>query len=387
MTTVDSKPDSVETTPTGDGSARGGRRKRVLVGGAVVLAIGAAAGGGVYLWQSHDKVAASSNTTTVLPTAEVIRTNIVSTANEDGTLGYGDSRGVLGGGTGRVTWLPTAGAVLERGNRAYGVDGHNVPLLYGSTPFWRSLQSGMKDGYDVLELETNLHALGYGSGLTVDRSFTAATTKAIKKWQKANSMAQTGVVQPGDAVLEPGAVRVAKVDALLSSPAAGIVYTVTGTQRLVSASLTVSDAQTLARKGAKVQVTLPGGKKVTGTITSIGSVATADSGGASGSASQTGESTENAKITVTVTLPAASAASALDGAPVTIGFTSAEHKNVLAVPINSLLASSDNSYSVKVVDSSGSVRSVPVKLGIFDGDNVEVTGALSAGEKVQVPQS
>jgi hypothetical protein len=188
----------------------------------------------------------------------------------------------------------------------------------------------------------------------------------------------------GDVVLQPGAIRVSKVQAVLAGPASGTVYTASDTDREVTVALPVSEAQTVARQGAKVKVTLPGGKTATGTISSVGSVATA---GTTNSQSQTGQGTENATITVTITLDKASDAGGLDGAPATIHFTSTEHKGVLAVPINALLASADGTYSVNVVDASGAVRSVPVKLGIFDGDNVEVTGDLTPGLKVQVPRS
>ncbi|MEV4641082.1 peptidoglycan-binding protein [Actinoplanes sp. NPDC049548] len=354
-----------------------GRKRAAAIGGAALLVIGAA-GGGAYAWQHHSTAAASTTSTTTLPTAEVIRTELVSRADEDGTLGFGPRRSVLAGASGRITWLPSAGAVLERGDRAYGVDGHGIGLFYGSTPFWRTLRHGMADGYDVLELERNLDALGYGDHITVDRTFTAATKRAVRKWQRAMGMARTGTLEPGDVVVQPGAVRVAEVRASLSGRAGGVVYSVTGTQRQVTADLSVSDAQTLARKGAAVEVTLPGGRKVRGTVSSIGTVAAADA--------SSGSDTGNAKITVTVTLEA-SAVAALDGAPVTVAFASAVHENVLAVPINSLLAASDTTYSVEVVPDSGPVRSVPVRLGIFDGDNVEVTGALNAGDKVRVPQS
>src|SRR5262249_905554 len=101
----------------------------------------------------------------------------------------------------------------------------------------------------------------------------------------------------------------------------------------------------------------------------------------------TGQGTENATITVTVTLEDSSSVGSLDGAPATVRFTSTEHKNVLAVPVNALLASADGTYSVDVVDASGAVRAGPVKLGSFGGDNAEVTGDLTAGMKVQVPRS
>lgn len=103
--------------------------------------------------------------------------------------------------------------------------------------------------------------------------------------------------------------------------------------------------------------------------------------------SQTGEGTQNATVPVHITLDKASGAGDLEHAPVTAGFSSAVHKNVLAVPINALLASSDSNDTVNVVDAAGTVRSVPVELGILAGDKVEVSGSLTAGAKVQVPQS
>jgi multidrug efflux pump subunit AcrA (membrane-fusion protein) len=90
---------------------------------------------------------------------------------------------------------------------------------------------------------------------------------------------------------------------------------------------------------------------------------------------------------VTITLADKGGAATLDGAPVTVGFSSSERRNVLAVPINALLASTGTDYSVRVVDADGTVRPVPVRLGIFDGDDVEVTGDLAEGMKVQVPPS
>jgi peptidoglycan hydrolase-like protein with peptidoglycan-binding domain len=355
-------------------------RRGVLIGGAAVLAIGAA--GGAYAL--HDGKSTATTTTSELPTASVTRTNMTSTVDVDGTLGYGGGYTVLAGGTGRITWLPKAGDVIGRGKRVYGADGRTIPLIYGPTPLWRTLSSGVAKGYDVLELERNLKALGYGDDLTVDRKYTWATAQAVEDWQHDLGRARTGEVAPGDVVLMPGAIRVSKVQAVLGGAAAGTVFTASDTTREVTVAVPVSDAQTVARKGAKVRVTLPGGKQATGTIAEVGSVATAASTNAS---SQTGQGTENATITVTVTLDKSSGAIGLDGAPATVGFTSTEHKNVLVVPVNALLASAGGEYSVAVVDASGAVRSVPVRLGIFDGDNVEVAGTLTAGEKVQVPKS
>ena len=181
----------------------------------------------------------------------------------------------------------------------------------------------------------------------------------------------------------PGPIRVTDVTAVPSGPAAGTILTASGTTRQVTVKLPVS-SQEIAKKGAGVQISLPGGKSTTGHISSVGTVATADKTNAQ---AQTGQSTESATITVMIDLDKPRDAGTLDGAPVTVGFTSTEHKNVLSVPVNALLASADGTYSVNVVDSAGKVTSVPVELGVFDGDNVEVKGNLTEGARVQVPIS
>jgi peptidoglycan hydrolase-like protein with peptidoglycan-binding domain len=356
------------------------RRGRWLVVGAVaVLAVGTA--GTAYALRADAQAAASTDTT--LPTAPVTRTDLSSATQVDGSLGYGDSYTVLGSGFGRITWLPALGKAIVRGKAVYRVDGHPVPLFYGAMPFWRPLESGVTSGNDVLELERNLAALGYGSGMTVDRAFTSATRSAIKQWQHDLGVSRTGTVSPADVVMLPGSIRVTSLTAVPGGPSAGTVLTASGTRRQVTVKMPVS-SQAIARKGAKVRIELPGEKSTTGHIASVGTVAIADKTNAQ---SQTGESTESATITDMISLDRSSDAGTLDGAPVTVGFTSVEHKDVLSVPVNALLAAADGSYSVNVVDDAGRITSVPVKLGVFDGDNVEVTGDLTEGARVQVPMS
>jgi peptidoglycan hydrolase-like protein with peptidoglycan-binding domain len=347
-----------------------------LLGGLAVLAVGAA-------FALHRGGGDGHRVTAAPPTADVVRADLSDRTKVDGTLGYADSYTVLSGGTGRLTWLPDVGDEIRRGQRVYGLNGHRVPLFYGGTPFWRPLRSGMDDGRDVLELERNLAALGYGDGMTVDDHFSAATKAAVEDWQDDMGMSETGVVQPDDVVMEPGAIRVTALRGTAGGHAGGPLLTATGADRQITVNVPVSE-QEIARKGAQVTVELPGGTTATGHITKVGTVATA---GATDAQSQTGQGTENATIPVYVKLDKPSVAGRFDGAPVTVGFTATLHKGVLAVPVNALLATADGRYSVNVADAAGKVRAVPVTLGIFDDDQVEVTGALTPGMKVQVPRS
>jgi peptidoglycan hydrolase-like protein with peptidoglycan-binding domain len=369
--------DRIETAPAVRPRRHG---RRLVIAGVAVAAVGAA-GAVVALTGGSG---GHQTTGVPLATADVVRTDLTDTAEVDGTLGFTDTYTVLGSGRGRVTWLPDEGATIRRGKRVYGVDGHSVPLFYGSTPLWRPLRLGVSTGPDVRELERNLAALGYGDDMTVDEHFTAATAAAVRAWQDDLGVAETGAVSPGDVVMEPSAIRVKTVTATLGGPAGGRVLAATGAERQITVDLPVAQEE-LAVKGARVTVELPGDRSATGHISSIGTVASASD--SSDNPAKTGQDTEDATIPVHITLDRASAAGRLDGAPVTVGFTSQTHKNVLAVPVQALLAAPSGTYEVEVVTATGH-RTVPVSLGIFAGGKVEVTGAgLAPGMKVEVPRS
>jgi len=95
-----------------------------------------------------------------------------------------------------------------------------VPLLYGRLPAWRPLSVGVDDGPDVRQLERNLVALGHDPDrdITVDDHFTRATGAAVRRWQEAAGLEETGSFEQGDAVWQPGPVRVGTLDAYWRSP-------------------------------------------------------------------------------------------------------------------------------------------------------------------------
>ena len=81
--------------------------------------------------------------------------------------------------------------------------------MTGDVPAWRDLQAGAADGTDVRQLETNLQALGFGdASLVVDQHWDAATTAAVRRWQAALGLAETGAIPRGEIVFEPGALRI-----------------------------------------------------------------------------------------------------------------------------------------------------------------------------------
>nr|WSX78515.1 peptidoglycan-binding protein [Streptomyces sp. NBC_00899] len=383
------------TDTTADEAGPAGRmprrrsRRRLVVATAVVVVGGAA--GGIAATFTHDS-SAPAPARPRLATAEVVRTDLVQTQQIDGTLGYAGSFTVVGRTQGTVTWLPPAGQVIGRGNRVYAVDGTDIPLLYGRTPFYRRLGVGVQDGPDVRVLETNLKALGYGADLSVDRHFSSATADAVRAWQHDLGRAETGAVDAVDAVVEPGAVRVSAPVGIVGAAATGDLLALTGTERVVTVAMPV-DQEQLARHGTSVRVELPDGSTTGGRITDVGTVAQAPQGSGTAQSGQT--PTQAATISVRAVLTDPGAASSLDGAPVSVAFTSDRHDNVLAVPVSALLALAEGGYAVETVSPAGraapeeqATRLVPVKLGAFAEGKVEVSGAgLREGMAVEVPSS
>jgi hypothetical protein len=285
-------------------------------------------------------------------------------AVEPGSSGGGGAGAGGGGGgaTGAYTALPAVGQTIGRGQTVYSVNDRPIPLLFGATPLVRQLTTGVS-GEDVKELEDNLIALGYGSRLTADGSFTSADAAAVARWQAALGVAATGVVNPGEAVVLPDALRVATVKVQIGAPAQTGAEIIDGTSP--SRGVTVDlDArrQTLVSVGAAASVALPNGSNVNGTITEVGTVATTTGQGAQ----------QQTTIPVTITLADDSVAGKLDGATVTVSITQASHTNVLAVPVTALIALQDGGYAIETADRSH--RRIPVQTGLFSNGMVEVSG-------------
>ncbi|MFC5748769.1 peptidoglycan-binding protein [Actinomadura rugatobispora] len=348
--------------------------KRALVVGAAVTVV--AGGGAAFALTGDGGEAQAKGGDVKLSTASITKGDLVDTEKVQGTLTFDGEQSVWTGASGVVTWAPPQGATIERGDPLVRVQGKPVTLMYGGTPMYRTLQSGVSDGADVRTLETNLKALGYGDGLTVDKQFTSATDAAVREWQDDRGLQETGKVDSGQVVFLPGAVRVKEVKAPEGKQAAPgqPVLTVAGTRRVVHVDLE-ADKQDLAEKGAKVSVELPGGKVVPGRIASVGTIA--ESTGT--------EQNPKTTVDVEITLDQGAGTGRLDQAPVTVELESERRRGVLSVPIEALLALREGGFGVEVVEGSAR-RIVPVTTGTFGGGRVEVGGAgLAEGMKVGVP--
>ena len=322
-------------------------------------------------------------------TRRIARTTLASQTQVGGTLGYAGTWTVSvpstsGYGSQPIyTWLPSPGQVVARAERLLSIDGQPTLLMYGSTPAWRAFAPGMSRGPDVSELNANLRALGYHA--PTGDTFTAATSAAISALQRAHGLSPTGMLELGAIAFEPGAFRVTAVASTLGAPAQpGPALNGTSTRHDVSVQLDAGQ-QSEVKVGDRVTVTLPDNTATPAVVSAVGKVAsvpTADQQSTSGSSSPT--------IDVDVRLLHPSVAARLDQAPVEVSITEQTARNVLAVPVNALIALAGGGYAVEVVEANGAHRLVAVTPGLFDDAQglVQVSGhGLAAGQRVVVPAS
>ncbi|MFI6406830.1 hypothetical protein [Streptomyces sp. NPDC050548] len=413
-------------TTTSDDDARPRRGRRRLKIGAVALAGVTATALGVTVWQDGTaKPSTTAADSARVGTATVTRTDLSNAQTLSGTLGYSKAAPVKGARTGLVTWLPAPGATVSRGRALYKVDNVPVPVFYGGTPLYRTLNARGTTGPDVRVVADNLKKLGYDIGLQPgvgtwvtqhpaatdptdagasdktdgtaapsasaapsptptptatavkvkegDGVLTAELIAAIRRWQAHVGMPATGVLGIGDVTVQSGEVRVGAVQAQSGDDATGTLMTVSSTTKKVSVPVDATEVGTMSR-GDRVTVTLPDNSTVKGTIDVVGSTAATDNsqGDTSGSAP--------AQLTVTVSLPDTGAVRKLTSAPVQVAFTSESHKGVLAVPVGALLALSEGGYAVQLPGG----RLLAVKTGMFAKGLVEISGAgVTAGLKVE----
>jgi peptidoglycan hydrolase-like protein with peptidoglycan-binding domain len=279
-------------------------------------------------------------------------------------------------GLGLITWLPAVGSVTNRGEPLFRVDNEPVVLLYGALPLFRTLAAGV-EGPDVRQLEENLVALGY-TGFTVDDSFTEATAAAVRRWQAALDVPETGAVAPGALLYHSGRIRIAAHTLGVGDTASGEILSYTGTVRKVTAALPVSK-QRYATEGTEATVILADGSEVTATVERTDETPTETGDAAAG--------LPGGEPVVEITAAFADQDELGDQreGPVRVRFVAQQREDVLTVPVIALVALVEGGYGVEVVEGSTS-RYVAVETGMFARGRVEITaGELQAGMKVVVP--
>ncbi len=315
-------------------------------------------------------------------TATVRLTNLATTVLTAGTLGYAHARPLTNQLAGTYTYLPTAGRTIDAGHVLYRVDNEPVIAMRGRTPAWRTMAAGIS-GPDVTELQANLIALGFASGLFSDPSgyYDLLTADAVQRWQLAAGLLVTGQVALGQVIFVPAAIRVGAVAAVPGRAAVPgqAPYQVTTTRRIITVPMNPTLPPVTV--GERVTIVLPSLERTQGRVTVIGQAPAAH--GAAGAAR--GTSAPTSVLTVTPARPAATGTGS--GIAIQVSLTIHSVRHVLAVPVSALLALLGGGYGIEVVTRAGGHRLVGVTAGTFAGGLVQVSGAgIAAGTKVVVAQ-
>jgi hypothetical protein len=340
-------------------------------------------------------------------TATIERGRLALQVSATGNLTYaaqadGSRYSVVNQATGVLTALPSVGDVIKCGQVLYRVHGHPVPLLCGRTPLYRPLSRGMK-GWDVKELNRNLAELGYADGAELDPSgyFGSETRSALKDLKDDLGLSPTGSLDPDQAVVFPGPLRISSVSATLGAAAqpGAPIAEATSTARRVEVDLDPSQAEGV-KVGDRASITLPNNRTTPGVVRRIGtlvvndgsgsdsgSASASDSGSASASGSSGGSGATTATVPVFIKLRQIRDVRGIQQAPVQVSIITGRVTHALSVPVTALLAR-PGGYAVETVDADGERHLVPVDLGAFDDANglVQVSGpGVRAGQRVVVP--
>jgi len=259
------------------------------------------------------------------------------------------------------------GSDVGMGTVLYSVESSPVVALAGSLPAWRTLDTSSDDGFDILQLEMDLTALGYDPDgtMTIDTEFDSDTKAVVKAWQEGYGMEVTGSVALGSVVFVNGETTVAGVDVAVGDE--------------------VGDGDSILSLSAasqQVVIDVPDGAEaylVPGLVVNVGS----------------GEGTvtllrsverDGSVVVQAVITPTAPIEGTDNGATIKVTVTTTSMDGVLLVPAEALVSRLDGSYALQVVQADGSAKFVDVELLGVSGSNVGVRGdGLAAGDEVLQP--
>ena len=270
-----------------------------------------------------------------------------------------------------------AGAEPVTLRRVLYVSGKPVFAFVSPTPLWKNLSTSLSSGsqrVNVAVLQRALKAQDYYKN-TVNGRFTSATRKAYKRWQKANGMSATGILDVGRFVWMPtGSVLTAWTVNLGSHVSSGTALASVVSPSRLTAEAQISQADIADLKvGQTAQMTIDGydGDAFTGRISYISSEP-ASSSSASGSSSST-------QYSITVS-PKDLPELAKSGMTGTLDIVIEQQENVLLVPTTAVTGSSGTAFVRVMQDGRPVFRQV--ETGMATASSTEITSGLAEGETV-----
>jgi len=271
---------------------------------------------------------------------------------------------------GEIVFLPGPSQVIENLTAPGDPTGSGVVML---------TTGDSTSGIDILQLEQALVALGYDADgeLEVDGAYTLETNRAVLEFQAAAGLETDGIINLGEVIFLPGAVRITnQLTAKGSSIDQGTpILGISLSEKVVYMALPADDQGALL-VGDSVTIEIPDNTEVPAMVVFV---------------SQTAIPAENewdpATFEVRIELDDPSVAAGLDEAPVDVIVVSDSVEGVMAIPVSALVALLEGGYAVELDTGNGQVQLIAVEAGFFSTDNmIEITaGALEPGDQVVVP--
>jgi multidrug efflux pump subunit AcrA (membrane-fusion protein) len=290
-----------------------------------------------------------------------------------GVLGYGSGDALVAAGGGRVTAVDVStGSIVKPGEHVLEIEGRPMVAVRATKPLWRDLAAGAR-GADVVLLQEVLHTAGYLS-FDPDGSYGTATVAALRAWQKDHGFPDAdGIFRVDDWLVADWPRRVGRVHASVGDflEQGSELFTVSDNEPFVAIELTPSDRIRVAR-GDPVRIEVAAtGDTVRGRVHQLG---------------LSPQTEEDGSVFYPGKVAPRDALDVPEGAQVGVTIVIERARDVLAVPLASVVADGDGGAAVVVVDPGGSRHTASVELGLSEGAWVEVTSGLSGSESVVVAE-
>lgn len=325
------------------------------------------------VWQALGPGGNGPASESIVVTAPVERRTLEETVVTRGVTGFVATRELAAVAPGTVTTNDVGtGDVVESGTRLLALNGRPLVAVAATTPFWRELSLGA-DGPDVRQLQQVLTAAGHEHEAE-EGSFDEPTEQVLKEWQAAHGYpVADGVLRPGDMVTGSWPQRVGENHVAVGDivdPGAPLI-SFTAQEPVVTLQLLPSD-KLRVEAGHPTRVELAAtGTTATGVLGDVSSAATT---------LDDGSLVYLGSITLDEPLVAP------EGTQAVVTIVVRTSQDAIAVPLASLFSDATGRSVVRVVDADGSIRSVPVELGISEGAYVEVVTGLDGSESVVVAE-
>ena len=354
------------------------KRRTFLTSTAAVAVVGMGAGAQLLTNPVGGAAEAGAQTSpeTGRTTAPVERGDLATEREFRATVSFGDTWTLTTDLEGTITQAHALGTIVGFGETLLRVDDRPLYLGKGSMPMFRRLEKldtrlrdengdrlQLLNGFDVAQLQYFLLEAGHGADgeLEVDATFGSSTEKAVKGWQKAVGLSESGAVGNGELVFAADPVRVA------TTTRVGDRFESLDVNNALPAVLvdTSNRDRSAFTVGGPVAIELADQTSLAGRVDKQEQVTAAD-----------GSTVWRTTISTNDALPG-------DASTATVTVLTVVADDVLHVPVGALLALAEGGFAVEL-DQGPTTKLVGVDVGeVLDG-RAEIEGSVEEGATVVV---